>query len=532
VKHPRDYQIEAVNRTLDFLSLRSGNPLIGLPTGTGKALVIAGLIYRVMQHNPYRRVVMLTHVRELVLQNYEELLEVWPQAPVGLHSDGLKRRDCAEPIIFGSVQSYVSTIKKVPTAFGHRDLLIVDEAHLIPPSEEGLYQQAIASMPGVRIVGMTATPFRMKHGLLTEGGVFEDFSFNMTGRDEFNWFIRQGYLAPLVPKGTRTKIDLSSVRVTAGEFNSKDLQEASNKELITIGAVKEMLELAGDRAKWLIFASGIAHVESVVEILDKFGVSSVFSHSKVSKSENDAAVSAFKTDPSIRAMVNADRLTTGFNAPMIDMIAFLRATMSSSLHVQMLGRGTRPFPGKRDCLVLDFAGNVPRLGPINDPVLPRKPGERGAAQPAPAKYCDACGFLNHASARLCVACEAEFQMKVKFKTQAGEADIVSGLNQEELEETWEVSNVFYAKHVGKTNIPSLRVTYSGRNGTASEFVFFEHKGFMRTKAMSWWFHRSQEAPPASVDECLARSASLPNPKTIRILKSSTSKYPQVTHVQF
>jgi DNA repair protein RadD len=213
------------------------------------------------------------------------------------------------------------------------------------------------------------------------------------------------------------------------------------------------------------------------------------------------------------------------------MIAMLRATMSSALHVQTLGRGTRMAPGKKNCLVLDFAGNVTRLGPVNDPVLPRPAGKKSGSSPAPIKYCDACGVINHATVRKCIACEAEFQFQVKYSSVAGNVEIVSGLNAtEEIE--WKVNHVFYSKIMTKTKLPALRVAYSCGSASASEIICFEHHGFPRHKAHSWWRHRSTSQPPNTVDEALARAKSLPNPKTIKVVIQPGVKYPQINHVQF
>src|SRR5690606_36427951 len=131
--------------------------------------------------------------------------------------------------------------------------------------------------------------------------------------------------------------------------------------------------------------SGIEHAEHIAEFLTRFGIDCAAVHSKQSAEYNDKAILAFK-EGSLRAIVNYGKLTTGFNHPGIDAIAMFRPTMSVPLWVQMLGRGTRPADGKKDCLVLDYARNTPRLGPINDPVIPRRKGEGGGDPPV--KVCN------------------------------------------------------------------------------------------------------------------------------------------------
>jgi len=495
----------------------------------------------VLSNNPNRRILVLTHVKELVGQNYAEMLEVWPNAPVGIHAEGLNRRDTVQPIIFASIQSVSSTLKKNKGAFGAFDLILIDEAHLVSPSDETQYKRTIGHFSDLnsdlRVVGLTATAYRMKHGMLTEGGLFTDFAINKTSLDDFNQFVFDGYLVPLIPTPTSTVIDVSNVKIGAnGDFSSKELQEASNLESVSIGAIREMIAKGADRQKWLIFCSGIAHVESVSEILDHFGVSNVFTHSKLTSPANDLAVSSFIRDPGIRAMVNADRLTTGFNAPAVDMIGMLRATRSSTLHVQMLGRGTRPSiaTGKRNCLVMDFAGNVQRLGPINDPVLPRAPGKKGAPQPAPIKYCPNCCVMNHTSVRFCIACETEFPQNVNFGVSAGSVPVMAGFDDSSTSD-WDVKTVLFKKIITKSDLPAMRVSYHcGHSKTASEVVCFEHSGYPRFKAVEWWkAHHGPYPCPKTVDEAMARVGhGLQKPRRIRVVSHTDNKYPTIAHKEF
>ena len=179
----RWYQDEAEFSIFDYFQRGgAGNPVVAMPTGTGKSVVIANFIRRIFGYWPNQRVMMLTHVKKLISQNAEKLLSVWPVAPMGIYSAGLNSRDMIMPIVFGGVQSVAPAIKKSLEAndgkpphlkhFGWRDLLIIDEAHLLSPSEDTQYQYIIAELrkinPYLKVIGFTATPYRLKQGMITE----------------------------------------------------------------------------------------------------------------------------------------------------------------------------------------------------------------------------------------------------------------------------------------------------------------------------------------------------------------------------
>ncbi len=536
----RDYQREAVTALFDWFARHSeGHPIIGLPTGTGKSLVLAEIVRLIFSMTSTQRILISTHVAELIKQNVEELLGIWPDAPIGIHCASLNRKDTVQPIIFGSVQTMTSTIKRLGfNPFGVRHLFPVDECHLVPMAADSQYQVLFSALrdsnPYIRAVGLTASAYRLEQGMLTDpGGLFTDFAFDRTTKENFNQFIRDGYLAPLIPKKTHTEIDVSKVKITAGDFNAKQLEAASNVDSITRAAVQETIYYGAERAHWLFFTAGIDHCEAVAECLEQHGVTVDFVHSKRTKAENDKALADFKAG-NVRALVNANKLTTGFNFPGIDLIAMLRATQSPIVHVQSLGRGTRPAPGKSNCLVLDFVRNTPRLGPINDPVLPRPPGKNKGGQPAPVKTCENCGVFNHVSARECLACLEEFGFTSPLRASAGTDALIAGLEPEPENETRDVHTVSYQKHLAKSGIPSLRVTYVTSAGRVTEFQCFDHpfKSFPHLKARRWWQYRTAglNLPmPKNVDEAQAMAQHLREPKRLIV---KPGKFPEIISHEF
>ena len=525
----RYYQQEALDALYNFfLTNRHGNPLIGLPTGTGKSVLPAAFIHGIMKQWPNQRFLMITHVKELIEQNANELLKVWPEAPLGIYSAGLKQKQTAQPIIFGGVQSMI----KQPAMFGHRDIAFVDEAHLVSAEESSQYQTFFAFMklinPNLKIIGMSATLYRMGMGMITENGLFTDVVYDKTNLEGFNELLSKGYMAPLIPLRTRTELDVSDVSVSKGEFVSTQLQGAVDKAEITYKALQELVHAGQNRRSWLIFASGIEHAEHIAEQLGAFGVDCAPVHSKRPTEYNDAAIVAFKSNQ-LRAIVNYGKLTTGFNHPAIDLIGMLRPTLSVPLWVQMLGRGTRP--AKENCLVLDFARNTPRLGPINDPVIPK--AKKGEAGEMPIKICESCGCYNHTKVRFCTNCGEEFTFQQKLVAKAGTEELIRSATVEPLPiiETFDVIGAHYVKHNSKSGKPPiLKVTYFTPGLPFTEYVCLEHSGMAGKMGRDWWRRRLAAEPPITIDDALKHVAQLKKPRYIRV--HVNKRYPEILACEF
>jgi len=526
---PRYYQQEAVDALWSYFTDHGGNPVVAMPTGTGKSLVIAMFIRAALKAWRRQRILVLTHVKELIEQDYAKLLELWPTAPAGIYSAGLARREVCDVTFAG-----ISSVAKKPELFSPVDLVLVDECHLVSAKEDTSYRHFIkllkADNPALKVVGFSATPFRLGQGRITDGGLFTDIAYDMTGVEPWNRLVAEGYLAPLIPKRTGTGFDLSEVSIQRGDYNLAELNQAVDREEITRQALTEMLACAGDREHWLIFAAGVEHSDHVAAMLAKeFGVPAASIHSKLGGTERDQRIADFKAGR-VRAAVNNNVLTTGFDFPAIDLIGMLRPTTSPGLWVQMLGRGSRPAPGKTDCLVLDFAGNTKRLGPVNDPVIPKARG-KGPKGEAPVKICPACDCYNHTRATHCVACGAEFTAKNNLAANADTRALVVG-DLPEVDE-FAVDAVFYAAHHKAGAPPSLKVTYRCGLRQFSEWVCLEHTQaqFARHKARQWWRQRSGGAePPETVADAMRELTALAKPTAIRVWHNR--KHPQVMAAAF
>lgn len=543
----RDYQEYAIESIFKYFATnKEGHPIVAAPTGVGKSIMIAGFIQRVFQRYGGQRIMMLTHVKELIQQNKQKLLELWPTAPVGVYSAGLGRAEKEYSITYAGIASVVRIIKD----FGKIDLVLIDECHLISPKQNTMYGQVLTALkeinPKVRFVGFTATPWRAGQGHLTDGGIFTDVCCDMTGKVAFNWFIDQGYLSNLIPKPTKTVLDTEGVKTSAGEYNLKQLQEAVNKDAITRAALQETLEVAQDRQRWLVFASGIEHAERVAEMLNEIGVTATCVHSKLSGKERDARLVASKAGK-YRAIVNNGVLTTGYDDPEIDLILMLRPTKSTGLWVQCLGRGTRPLyasgydlstaegrleaiaaGGKPNCLVLDFAQNTRSLGPINDPVLPNKKG-KGHGQ-APFRVCDNCGQECHASLKECPFCLHVFPPKQINYEGASTLELVTRGNEAPVTEQFKVDKVVYVEHRKPGRPTSLKASYYCGLRVFHEWVCFEHEGFAKRKAHEWWNERGQGEPPVTVKEAFTRLNELREPNSAIVWVNK--KYPEILSCEY
>jgi len=548
----RPYQLEGLNRIWEYYSNGGkGNVCLAWPTGTGKSVVPAVFIEGVMRQWPNQRFLMITHVKELIEQNYKVLLKIWYNAPVGIYSAGLKSKQIAQSIIYGGIQSMI----KNPMMFGHRDIIFIDEAHLISTDESSMYVTFLAAMklinPNLKVIGLTATPFRMGQGMITDGGLFTDIVHDLTSMENFNRLIDEGYLAPLVPLRTKIELDVSEVKVQQGEFIASSLQKAVDKEEITFQGLREVLDAGTNRAAWLLFSSGIEHAEHIAEMLGTFGIDCAPIHSKRPSEYNDKAIKAFKAGE-LKSIVNYGKLTTGFDYPNIDLIAMFRPTLSVPLWVQMLGRGTRPVYAdgfdlstvegrlgaiaagpKQNCRVLDFARNTPRLGPINDPQIPRKKGEGGGE--VPIKLCDACGCYNHTRVQFCTNCGEEFSFKVKILPKSGNEELIR--IETPIIEEFKVDKVIYTRHVKidkKTKIelsaPMLKASYYCGLRTFTEYVGLQHSGLVLHKAREWWRMRSKDGPPLTTDEALLRLSELRAPKSISV--HVNLKWPEIKGVKW
>ena len=471
----REYQQRAIDDLYKWFNAKNkGNPCLVLPTGSGKSHIVAALCKDALHSWPETRVLMLTHVKELISQNAEKMMQHWPGAPLGIYSSSLRMKQLGEPITFAGIQSVRNKAEQI----GHIDLVIIDECHLVSHKNEGGYRallnDLLAINPSLRVIGLTATPFRLGHGLITDKPALFDALIDPVSIEQL---IFKGFLSTLRSKTTSTKLDTSQVHKRGGEFIESELHAAVDNDQTNNEVVQEVIRLAQTRKAWLFFCSGVDHARHIRDILIDNGVIAECITGETKQKERAQIIEDFKTGK-IQALTNANVLTTGFDYPDIDLIAMLRPTMSASLYVQMAGRGMRPKSHTDHCLVLDFAGVVEAHGPITNITPPNKKGE-GTGE-APVKICDECGEIVYISVTVCPACGEPFPLPEKPKLSLRDDDIM-GIEGTEIE----VTSWIWRKHISKASGKEmLAVTYYGAlsDPPVTEYLCVTHDGYAGSKA--------------------------------------------------
>jgi len=522
----RPYQRAALDALYAHFKDGGQNGLIVLPTGAGKALVIAALIAEISGWYPDKRIAVVTHSRELVAQNYAELKGYWPAAPAGIYSAGLGRKDTRSKILFCGIAS----VHNKTRLLGAFDFVIVDECHLIPRNRDTFYGRFLRDQAGARLIGLTATPFRLDSGRLNTGedAMFEAVVYDANVRD----LIDQGYLSPLVSKATALKLDVKNVAKRGGDYVPGQLAAAVDQEAITREAVAEVVERGADRRAWLAFCCSVEHAIHVRDAIRAHGITCETVTGETPSGERDRIIRDFKAGR-IRCLTSMAVLTTGFNVPAVDMLALLRPTKSAGLYIQMVGRAMRNAPGKANALVLDFAGCVREHGPI-DCVSIREPGAKAGI--APTKECEHCHSYMPISAVECADCGTAFPViergprEIKIER---EADAMSLILSTEPPLALAVKSWRFRVHektVDDKVSRTLRVDFFCGLTNPSIWLCPEHRGAMRHKAERWWKMVGGDEMPATVAECVAQSAFLERPTHIKTRPNG--KYTDVVGYEF
>lgn len=339
--------------------------------------------------------------------------------------------------------------------------------------------------PHLRVVGLTATPYRLGHGLITDKPALFDALLEPVSIEEL---VHKGFLSNLRSKVTQLKLSTEGVHKRGGEYIEAELQAAVDTKDQNERVVREVISLAGDRKAWLFFCAGVKHAENVCQVLTDHGIPAACVTGETPKKERERILSDFKAGR-LRAMTNANVLTTGFDHPDIDLIAMLRPTMSAGLYVQMAGRGMRVKSHTDHCLVLDFAGVVAAHGPITA-VQPPKKGQEGKGE-APVRVCANCGELCALAARMCSACGFVFPMPEGPKLKLRDDDIM-GLEGIEMR----VRDWMWREHTSRAsgNL-MLSVSYYGdmSDPVITEYLPVLNAGYAGQKAMQQLYTTAERA---------------------------------------
>lgn len=492
----RHYQEAAKEAGWNHLRTREDNPCIVIPTGGGKSPLMAAMTSEAVEWG--KRVLLLADRKELLEQNADKIVKYCPQIDLGIYSAGLGIKNTSNAVIVAGIQSIWNKAHLI----GSRDLVLVDEAHCINPEGEGRYASMLKDMkvinPKVRLIGLTATPYRMKEGMICAPDHLLNHICYEIGVKEL---IEEGHLCKLISK-RGLNLDFSSCHIKAGEYVEAEV----NAILLPVvaQAIEELLKLSVGRQSILIFCQGIDHAQAVQIGLEE-------------RTKQEVGLITGMTLPGVRKeilerfkagklkyVVNVNVLTTGFDAPNIDCVVLLRPTASPGLYYQMVGRAFRPDPSKLNALVLDFGGNVERHGPV-DAIEAKKSKGRGKGEDAGepmTKTCPKCQLIQAIAYLVCPECAHEWPPReLKHETTATSANILSE------PERFMVTDVSYNVHRKKGSSDddpcTLRVTYAvGVGEVIEEWVCLEHTGWARKNAVKWWKQRSNEPCPVTAADAV------------------------------
>lgn len=533
----RPYQQAAIDAVYRHLRERDDNPVVVIPTAGGKTPILA-TICRDAVERWQGRVLVVSHVKELLEQAATKLKLVCPDLAVGIYSAGLQRRDSQQRMIVAGIQS----IYRRASELGSFDLVIVDEAHLIPADGEGMYRQFLADAkalnPQLRVIGLTATPFRMDCGSICGAEqILNAVCFEVGVKQ----LIRDGYLCPLVGKAAIAKPETNSLHVRGGEFVAEEVEALMDDEALVQAACTEIVERTRDRHSCLIFASSVRHGQHVARVLAEWhGQECGFVSGETPAKERELLLARFRGEATsslfagqpLKYLCNVNVLTTGFDAPRIDCVVLLRPTLSAGLYMQMVGRGFRLHPDKQNCLILDFGGNLLRHGPV-DQVQSYERHSKGSGA-APAKECPGCQLVVAAGYSVCPECGYEFPPAERqaHDPQASAAGVLSG---EVTLTQYSVQDVAYSVHTKRNSQPgdpqTMRVDYDvGWHCYKTEWICFEHQGFARQKAVAWWRKRSPDPVPETAERAveLAQNGALAPTTSITVRAVAGDPYERIT----
>ena len=562
---PRKYQVNALAAIFGALNeSMSAVPLVDMATGTGKSLVLAMTAEEFIGHGERdnARVIATAPSKELVRQNYHDAKAYSDDLDVGIYCAGLSSKDLTREFTIGTINSLVNASDE---ELGVIDLLMIDECHKVNTAKLGMYRDFIDRLRGInpelRVVGLTATPFRLDGGHLTDPIQGEPIFTKVVYTFGLREGIADGYLVPLRQFQQTRAFDDTKIAKAGGDFSKSALQSAWTSEKIKV-AVENMLkalqqdeERSGRKRKHVLaFCCGIQHAKDIAAEVATYGHTAEHISGEMAKQERDRIIEDFKAGK-IQFLTNADILTTGFNAKNCDVIVQFRNTLSTSLYIQMLGRGTRTyFPcghvlddsvsaderraiiassTKPDCLVLDFTSNTVRHGPVEDASTEPKVTVKSEK----AKECTECGALSQMRAKACWQCltpfpEKEWQGKPCPVEECGKANLVNAatciacgydFNKHESvpydrlkDLIWDrvhrVHVAYHAKRWQPEKPPTMRVEYYNEHDEllVTEWLSFDErsKQFARRKGKAWWIQQggSEKTVPDNVDDAVRRAS--------------------------
>jgi len=489
-KELRPHQKTAISAII--ASLRDGKiPVASCSVGFGKSLILAELCEKALKQG--KRVLQLVPTKELCEQNYLEMIEYTAQPhDIGICCAKLAKYQTKHKCVIATNTSFLSRRAKS----GAFDLLLCDEAHLWSPIYESTYQKTYRSLlrlnPNLKLVGVTGTAYR-SHGCITQDSVKGKATFNhLCYESNIPELIHGGFLSPIESISGDISIDLSAVWIKGGDYDTQKMGVKFAE--ICHDAVKDMrVKFEAYSIKTaLIFASNIANAEMILSEWKNPNNANIayesrntmrIVHGEMTEPDRLNAINWIKSGHGNRYIVNVGVLTTGFNMTHLDCVVLMRATKSTGLYVQMVGRVLRAHDDKATGYLIDYGTNVERLGSVDGELKPKTIKKAGDA---PQKICLECETVNLAAAKTCKNCGAEF---VPDPNAAGLYAMRS--KAEILRSKWQtiqVSSVSYEIARSKNgDIPMIRAEYYDEfDGLiVKQHLCLQHSGLAQTIAQQF-----------------------------------------------
>lgn len=369
----RPYQQSAVDSATNWMKKSKEPALLELATGAGKSWICAAIAHWIFQTSK-KKVLCLQPSKELTEQNHEKYLATGMPASIFSASAGSK---CMRHnVVYGTPKSVYNSIERFGDQFA---AVIIDEAHGITPTIREIISSIKKKNENLRVIGMTATPYRMQTGYIYENDIINEKTLEknqaidpyfkaLICRVETRYLINIGFLTNAHADPVEVEsYDTTELKVNRlGKFDQDDVEKAfEGKTRLTSIIVEDIIEHAKDRKGVMLFAATVHHAKEILASLPPDQSMMLGGDINMKKPEREKLINDFKAIK-YKYIVSVATLTTGFDAPHVDLIAVLRATESKGLFQQIIGRGLRLFEGKEDCLVLDYAGNVEGHGLQND----------------------------------------------------------------------------------------------------------------------------------------------------------------------
>jgi DNA repair protein RadD len=367
----RPYQQQAHDDCIAWVRKNTAPCVLELPTGAGKSIIVAEIANSLNKVSKGKHVLCIVPSKELLEQNADKIIATGNA--VSLFSASVGETCLANPLVVGTPVSIKNQLERFGSQFC---AVIIDECHKITPTVIHIIDQLQVFNENLRIIGLSATPYRMSTGYIfkhdlrgvalheskTRDSYFDRLIYKITARE----LIQQGYLCqPIVGAINSQHYETLNMQTNAmGNFSKDDIDKAYHgKGRLTAEIVADVIEQSRDRKGVLFFAATIQHAGEIMESLPP-ELSAIVTGGTPAR-EREIILLKFKAQI-LKYLVNVAVLTTGFDAPHCDVVAILRATESAALLQQIIGRGLRLSDEKQDCLVLDYAENIERHCPDGD----------------------------------------------------------------------------------------------------------------------------------------------------------------------